>query len=283
MSARMRFGLRYYATAASVPVAEVAQALEARGFESFFVPEHTHMPLVRRSAWPGSGEPPRVYSELHDPFVALSFAAAATQRLRIGTGICLVVERDPIILAKLIASLDVLSGGRVVVGVGGGWNAEEMADHGTAFEDRWKVLRERIEAMKVIWTTPAPEFHGAFVNFDKCNLDPKPLQRPYPPMLMGGMGGLARQRAVDLGCGWMPIHGREEIFDGIADLHRRADEAGKPRSSVTVWSAEPDAALVDRYVQAGVERVVLTMPVSADRSEVLHRLDVQAEFIRRYQ
>ena len=166
MEASMRFGLRVYATEYTLPIEDMARMVEERGFESIFVPEHTHMPLHRSSEYPGGGEPRKEYSHLYDPFVALAFAAAVTRRLRVGTGICLVVERDPIVLAKTVASLDVLSGGRALLGVGGGWNAEEMADHGTAFADRWKVLRERVAAMKEIWTKETPEFHGVVVNFE---------------------------------------------------------------------------------------------------------------------
>ena len=277
----MRFGLRVYATEYTLPIAEMARAVEERGFESLFVPEHTHMPIHRTSVYPG-GELRKEYSYLFDPFVALSFAAAATTRLRIGTGICLVIERDPIVLAKVVASLDVLSGGRAMLGVGGGWNAEEMADHGTAFADRWKVMRERIAAMKEIWMSETPEFHGAFVNFDKCWSYPKPLQKPHPPILMGGMGGPARQRAVDLGVGWMPIDGREDLFEGIADLRRRAEAVGHPVPGVTVWAAKPDPARVERYREAGVERIVLTIEPSGDRGEVMRALDRHAEFIARF-
>jgi len=280
MDKPLRFGLRVYATEYTLPVAEMARAVEERGFESLFVPEHTHMPLVRRSAYPGGGDPRREYSHLHDPFIALSFAAAATTRLRVGTGICLVVERDPIVLAKVVATLDRLSNGRVLLGVGGGWNAEEMADHGTAFADRWKVLRERIAAMQEIWTEDEPEFHGSYVRFDRCWSYPKPLQRPHPPVLMGGMGGAARQRAVDLGCGWMPIDGREDIVEGINDLRRRAAAAGKPEPTVTVWAAKPDAERIARYRAAGVERVVLTIEPLQDRGDVERALDAHAQLIR---
>jgi probable F420-dependent oxidoreductase len=279
----MRFGLRIYATEYTLSIVEMARLAEERGFESVFVPEHTHMPLRRSSEYPGGGEPRKEYSHLHDPFIALSYAAAATRRLRVGTGICLVVERDPIILAKTIASLDVLSGGRVLLGVGGGWNSEEMADHGTAFADRWKVLRERLSAMKEIWTSEAPEFHGTFVNFDRCWSNPKPVQKPHPPILMGGMGSSARQRAVDLGAAWMPIDGREDLFEGIGDLRRRAEAAGKPSPGVTVWAAQPDVPRTARYCEAGVERVVLTVPPLIDRGEVERELDLHARFIARFQ
>lgn len=282
MEASLRFGLRVYATDYTLPIADMARMVEERGFESIFVPEHTHMPLHRSSEYPGGGDPRKEYSHLYDPFVALGFAAAATRRLRVGTGICLVVERDPIVLAKIVASLDVLSGGRTLLGVGGGWNAEEMADHGTAFGDRWKVLRERVAAMKEIWTNEMPEFHGAFVNFEKCWSYPKPVQKPHPPILMGGMGGAARQRAVDLGADWMPIDGREEIFEGISDLRRRAQATGKPTPGVTVWAAQPDEARLARYRDAGVGRVVLTIAPLADRGEVARELDRHAEFIARF-
>src|SRR5215475_11250144 len=173
----MDFGVVMFPTEYAIQPDELARALEERGFESLWVPEHTHIPASRKSPWPGGGSLPREYWSAYDPFVALTAAAAATRRLRLGTGICLVIERDPIVTAKEVATLDRLSGGRVVFGIGGGWNAEEMDHHGTAFKTRWRVLRERVLAMKEIWTKDEAEFHGEFVNFDKIWSQPNPVEK----------------------------------------------------------------------------------------------------------
>jgi probable F420-dependent oxidoreductase len=259
-TAPMKFGVHIFPTAYSIRPDALAIAVEARGFESLFVPEHTHIPLSRISPWPGGPGLPKEYSHTYDPFIALSYAAAATKTLMVGTGICLIVERDPIITAKEVASLDVLSGGRMLFGIGGGWNAEEMADHGTDFTTRWKLFKDRLAALKVLWTEEEPEYHGPFVNFDKCSLFPKPLQRPYPPLLIAGMGSYARQRAVDADAGWLPIHGREDLFAGIEDIRRRASEAGKASPPVTMWIPRPDEATIAAYCKAGVERIIFTLP-----------------------
>lgn len=275
----MKFGLHIFPTEYTIRPDELAVAAEESGFESLFFPEHTHIPLSRKSPWPGGGDLPREYSYTYDPFVALAFAAAATKRLNVGTGICLVVERDPIICAKEVASIDVLSGGRFLFGVGGGWNAEEMADHGTDFTTRWKLLKDRLAAMKALWTVDEAEYHGPFVNFEKCLSYPKPTQRPYPPLIMAGMGDAARQRAVDCDTGWMPIHGREDLFAGIDDIRTRAEKAGKPAPLVTIWISKPDAATVARYVEAGVERIIFTMP-PVGREEALRKVAELAAVIK---
>src|SRR5437660_12877741 len=162
----MHIGICMFATDYAIRADELARAAEERGFESLFVPEHTHIPAGRRTPFPGGGQLPKEYSHTFDPFVSLMAAAAATTRLKIGTGICLIIERDPITTAKEVASLDLLSGGRVLFGIGGGWNAEEMENHGTDFKSRFRLLRERVLAMKEIWTKEEAAFHGAFVNFD---------------------------------------------------------------------------------------------------------------------
>src|SRR2546423_7894853 len=184
----MHYGVCIFPTDYSIRIDELARAAEERGFESLFVTEHTHIPASRRTPFPGGTELPREYSHTLAPFVALTAAAAVTRTLKVGTGICLVIEHDPITLAKEVASLDLLSGGRFLFGIGGGWNAEEMANHGTAFRQRWRVLRERVLAMKEIWTKEEAEFHGQYVHFDKLWSYPKPVQQPHPPILMGGYG-----------------------------------------------------------------------------------------------
>ena len=270
----MKYGVFQFSTDYAMRVDDLARAVEARGLESLFVPEHTHIPASRRSPWPGGEGLPREYWHTLDPFVALAAAAAVTTRLKLGTGICLVIERDPITLAKEVASLDHVSRGRVLFGIGGGWNAEEMEDHGTDFGLRWKILRERIEAMKAIWTMDEAEYHGKFVSFEKIWSYPKPVQKPYPAILMGGSGPHARQRAVDFDGHWMPVIGRDPIDDAIADLRARAEKAGRDPASVgvTLFGARPDERKLAAWRDMGVERVVFPLP-PAGRDAVLPLLD----------
>ncbi len=279
---------------------ELARAVEERGFESLFLPEHTHIPVSRRTPWPGGGDMPRQYWHLLDPFVGLSMAAAATTRLKLGTGICLLVQRDPIITAKQVASLDVLSHGRLLFGVGGGWNREEVENHGTRFSSRHRLLRERVLAMKEIWTKDEAEFHGEFVDFDPIWSYPKPVQKPHPPVLMGGESANTPQRVVDYCEGWLPRPkrpGSQDILEGIADLRRRAEEAGRAPSSISVsvfgagqvtsarplpgaaMGVKPDEAALDDYAAAGVTRVIFGLP-TAGRELVLRALDEYAKLIR---
>jgi probable F420-dependent oxidoreductase len=273
----MKYGVYQFNTDYAIRADELGREVEARGFESLFVPEHTHIPASRKSPWPGGPNLPREYWRTLDPFVTLTAAAAVTTRLKVGTGICLVIERDPITLAKEVASLDHISRGRVLFGVGGGWNAEEMAHHGTDFASRWKILRERIAAMKEIWTTDEAEYHGKFVNFDKLWAYPKPVQKPHPPILMGGSGPHARQRAVDFDGHWMPIVGRDSIEEGLADLRQRAEKAGRDPATVTVslFGARPDEAKLSAWRDVGVHRALFNLP-SAGRDEVLPLLDKYA-------
>ena len=204
----MDIGAMMFVTDYSMRPDELARALEERGFESMWVPEHTHIPASRISPWPGGPDLPEMYWHTYDPFVALTAAAAVTTNLKLGTGICLMIERDPITTAKEVASLDLISNGRFIFGIGGGWNAEEMQDHGTNYRRRWRILRENILAMKAIWTEDEPEFHGQYVNFDKCWAWPKPAQKPHPPILMGGDGPTTFDRVLEYCDGWMPISGR---------------------------------------------------------------------------
>jgi probable F420-dependent oxidoreductase len=278
----MKFGVTTFNTDYSMRVDELARALEERAFESLWLPEHTHIPKSRKSPWPGGPNLPKEYWHAHDPFVALAMAAAVTTRLKVGTGICLVVERDPIVLAKQVASLDFLSNGRFLFGIGGGWNAEEMANHGTDFKKRWRVLRERILAMKEIWTKDEPEFHGEFVNFDPIWSYPKPVQKPHPPILLGNNTPNGRQRVVEFCDGWFPIAARAgDLTEGIADLRARAGKAGRdPKSlSVSVYSAAAEESTVRQYEKAGVERTIFSLP-SADRDTVLPILDRYAKLAR---
>jgi probable F420-dependent oxidoreductase len=189
----MKIGISMFPTDYSITPADLAQAAEERGFESLWFPEHTHIPTSRKSPWPGGPNLPDVYKQSLDPFLALTAAATATKRIRLATGICLVVERDPIHTAKNVATLDYLSGGRFIFGIGGGWNAEEMANHGTVFKTRFALMRERIEAMKAIWTSDIAEYHGEHVNFDPMWAWPKPVQKPHPPIILGGEFSARRQ------------------------------------------------------------------------------------------
>jgi probable F420-dependent oxidoreductase len=261
----------------------LARAAEDLGFESLFVPEHTHIPASRRSPWPGGAELPREYSHTLDPFVALSAAAAVTATLKLGTGICLVIERDPIVLAKEVASLDHLSGGRVLFGIGGGWNLEEMENHGTRPAVRWKVLRERILAMKEIWTKDEAEFHGQYVDFDPIWSWPKPVQRPHPPIIIGGNGPRTLERVLEYGDEWMPIGGRGGGHaERIQELQRRAAEAGRSPVPVSMFGVRPDPAVIGHYQEIGVTRCVFGLP-SADAETVLPILRRHAEAAREFE
>jgi probable F420-dependent oxidoreductase len=211
-------------------------------------------------------------------------AAAVTTRLKVGTGICLVVERDPIVLAKQVASLDFLSNGRFLFGIGGGWNAEEMANHGTDFKKRWRVLRERILAMKEIWTKDEPEFHGEFVNFDPIWSYPKPAQKPHPPILLGNNTPNGRQRVVEFCDGWFPIAARAgDLATAVADLHQRAEKAGRdPRAiSVSIFWAKPEEDALREYVKVGAERAIFAVP-TADRDTILPILDRYAKLVQMF-
>jgi probable F420-dependent oxidoreductase len=278
----MKYGVAMFPTDYAIPADALARELEARSFESLWLPEHTHIPTSRKSPWPGGADLPRDYWHTLDPFVALGAAAAVTKTLMLGTGICLVIERDPIILAKEVASLDFISGGRVLFGIGGGWNAEEMEDHGTPFGERWKILRERISAMKAIWTQEEAEYHGKYVNFDKLWSFPKPVQKPYPPILMGGSGPHARQRAAEFDGHWMPIIGRDPLDEAIADLRQRAEEAGRDPGAVSVslFGVRPDEGKLAAWRDMGVARVVFFVP-SALAGTVLPLLDQYAAVARK--
>jgi probable F420-dependent oxidoreductase len=280
----MQIGVFHFPTDYGIDVTELAEALEDRGLDSLFVCEHTHIPTSRRSPFPSGGELPKRYSHTYDPFVALSFAASATRSLKLGTGICLVTERDPIVTAKSVASLDRLSKGRFIFGVGGGWNVEEMENHGTRGPDRFKVLRERVLAMKALWTEDEASFHGHFVDFDPVWSYPKPLQTPHPPILLGGETDHTLKRIVEFCDGWFP-RGTPD-FDpvlAVARLSRAAAEAGRdPASlSITVFLRAPaDPDLLARYAEAGIARVLLDAP-DAGRDEVLPLLDRYATLVAR--
>jgi probable F420-dependent oxidoreductase len=264
----MKIGAVMFFTTDSLQPAPLARALEERGFESLWVPEHTHIPSSLNSAYPASGGLVRAYYELMDPFLALNTAATVTTRLRVGTGIALVPQRDPIVTAKMVSTIDHLSGGRFLFGVGNGWNQDEIENHGTAFSSRHKLARERIEAMKAIWTEEEPEYHGEFVNFDKMKQWPKPAQRPHPPIIVGGAFPYAARRAIRYGDGWIP---RDDWLDrdgiGVLDQFRAmAKEAGRDPASlpITTFRVPPDIERLRRYRALGIDRVVFSLPAETE-------------------
>lgn len=279
----MQIGVMTFNTDYGIRADDMARALEAAGYESFWVPEHTHIPAERRSPYPGGGDLPRPYYHMADPFVSLGVAAAVTTRLKLATGICLVVERDPITLAKEVATLDMLSDGRFLFGIGAGWNAEEMENHGTDFKTRFKLMKEQVEAMKVIWAEEQASYHGDFVNFDNIISYPKPVQSPHPPIIFGGATPLARQRVADFCDGWMPIDVLlEDLPNAMADLRRRAEAGGRdPESiSVTMFAFDGgDGDTILRYNDLGIDRVVLVAPRARDGA--LAFVDRFAEMIDR--
>jgi probable F420-dependent oxidoreductase len=279
----MDFGVFMFPTDYSVGIVELARAAEEHGFESLWVPEHTHIPTSRLTPWPGGAELPREYSHALDPFVALGAAAVATSRLRLGTGVSLVIEHDPITLAKEVATVDLLSGGRFLFGIGGGWNVEEMANHGTDAARRWKLLRERTLAMKAIWTQDEAEFHGELVNFDRIWSWPKPVQKPHPPVLIGGNGPHTLRRVIEYGDGWMPIVGRGPGLEGrMAELAQMAEAADRAPIPVSIFFVPRDAAAIDRYRAAGAERCIFWLP-AAGADEVLPALERCANVVREFE
>ncbi len=274
----MQVGVFYFPVDYGIDPGELAAALETRGFASLYVPEHTHIPVSRRTPFPGGGELPKKYAHTHDPFVALSFAAAATKKLLLGTGICLIPEHDPIVTAKSVASLDQLSGGRFIFGIGGGWNVEEMGNHGAQYETRFRLMRERILAMKALWTQEEAAYHGKFVNFDPVWSYPKPKQRPHPPILLGGETDYTLRRIVEYCDGWIPrpVAGFTPR-DAKARLARMAESKGRNPAelSITVFRAPPDKAPLDDYRTARIDAALLEIP-DLGRDEILGLLDKYA-------
>lgn len=279
----MLFGAAMFFTAQSMRPAVLGPMLEERGFESLWVPEHSHIPLTRSTPFPGGGDIPRPYYDIMDPFLALTAAAAATTRLKIGTGVCLINQRDPIHTAKTVASIDQLSDGRFLFGVGNGWNREEMEHHGTAFPTRHKLSRERIAAMQAIWTRDVAEYHGEFVDFAPLQLWPKPVQRPHPPIIVGGAWPWGARRAVRYGNGWIPRAGRpqyDDVTNFLPQFHALVREAGRDPADlpITVFRVAEDR--LEHYRSLGVSRVVISLPAGqADQIEPI--LDRWAPLLRR--
>jgi len=261
---------------------ELARAVEERGLDSLFVTEHTHIPTSRKTPWPAGGELPKEYWHTHDPFVALGAAAAVTERIRLGTGICLVVERDPIQLAKEVASLDRISNGRFVLGVGAGWNREEMENHGVAYATRWKLLREKVLAMRSIWSEDEPEFHGELVDFDPIWSWPKPVQPGGPPVLLGAQSKWVFDRVADYADGWMPIGLMGGVEEGIAKLREACERKGRDFDSLhnALYAAKPEESACHRMVELGFQDLAFALP-SADRETLLPLLDRYAELVRK--
>jgi probable F420-dependent oxidoreductase len=275
----VRLGLFIFPTGYTLDPARTGQLAEERGFDSLLFPEHTHIPASRETPYPSGGELPREYSHTYDPFVALTAVAAATERIKLGTGICLIVERDPIVTAKEVASLDQLSGGRFLFGVGAGWNREEMVNHGTDPRRRFGVMRERVEAMKALWTEDEAEYHGDYVDFDPVWSFPKPAQQPHPPVIVGGTGKKVLDRVVAFGDEWMPNRTPiEELGRRVEELQVKAREAGRDEIPVSQFGGPHDADELKRYEEAGVGRVFLRL-ASDEPAEVERRLDELAKLI----
>jgi len=280
----VHFGLTIFPTEYSISMVDLGRAAEERGFESLWVSEHSHIPVSRRSPWPGGTELPKMYYDTLDPFVALAAAASATARIKLATGICLIVERDPIHTAKLVTSVDQVSDGRFMLGIGGGWNLEEMENHGTRPEIRFNLMRERVEAMKAIWTCDEAEYHGDVVDFDPIYMWPKPVQKPHPPIHVGGGFPGGARRAIRYGDGWMPIGGRDgDIAERLPQFHEMAREAGRDPATleVSIFAAQPKEAALARHRDADISRVVLILP-PAPRDEILPILDNYASLMNAF-
>src|SRR5207237_8852839 len=280
----MDFGVLMFMTDYAISAPALAEALEERGFESLWVPEHSHIPLSRKTPFPGGGDLPKQYYDAMDPFVMLSAAAAVTKRLKLGTGVCLVIQRDTIQTAKAVASLDQVSGGRVLFGIGGGWNQDEMEDHGAVYATRFKKMREQIEARREIWAKSKPDYHGETVDFPPMMTWPKPVQNPLP-VIVGGAFPHAARRAVRYGNGWIPHSRRpqyEDVTDFLPQFRQLAAEVGRDPAQVpvTVWGIPPDLDRVRRYQDQGVARGVVQL--AAEKADkIVPLLDRWAEIIRR--
>lgn len=270
----MHVGAALFFTAESIRPADLARALEDRGFESLWAPEHSHIPLSRSSPWPQGGELPKKYFQVMDPFVTLTAAATATERLKVATGICLVPQRDVFQTAKSVATLDVLSGGRFLFGIGAGWNEDEMRNHGVDPRTRMKLMREKVEAMRVIWREDTASYAGDLVAFDAMQTWPKP-DAP-PPVYVGGAFPYGARRALRYGDAWLP-HARRPHYHILEKLpeYREMEQAAGRSVPVTVFGGEPDPEMLKKYRDAGVDRVVVNLD-PMDRDATLARLDAWA-------
>ncbi len=274
----MKFGVSIFPTDYAISMAELAPAAEELGFESLWVAEHSHIPSSRQSPWPGGADLPKHYWHTMDPFIALTVAATATKTIRLGTGICLLIQRDPIHTAKETASVDLVSNGRFIFGIGAGWNREEMADHGTDFSTRWKLLREKAEAIKAIWTQEEAEYHGELVDFGPMRSWPKPVQKPHPPIILGGSGPKILERVVRYADGWMPNRG--DVIERIPELQELARAAGRGHILVSYFP-KAEASEIERLAEAGVERCIYYVPPDG-RDQALAKLEELGRMIRPY-
>jgi probable F420-dependent oxidoreductase len=279
----LQFGLAMFPADYAIDPVTLGRLAEERGFESLWFPEHTHIPVSRETPYPAGGDLPPEYWHTHDPFVALGAVAGVTKTLKLGTGICLIVERDPITTAKEVASLDTISGGRFLLGIGAGWNREEMRNHGTDPDTRFGLMRERVEAMKAIWTEDEAEYHGRHVDFDPIWSFPKPAQKPHPPIVVGGNGPKVLDRVLRYGDEWMPnrIGDHDAFIDRLDELRRRADEAERDPIPVTVYGASRKADVLQRWAEHGVTRAVYWIP-SVEAGEAERRIDEAVGFVESY-
>ncbi|MEN8113192.1 MAG: LLM class F420-dependent oxidoreductase [Actinomycetota bacterium] len=283
----MQIGVSIFATDTTIQPIDLGRAVEERGFESLWLPEHSHIPTARTTPWGGTaGAPPlpEMYWRTHDQFVALAAIAATTETLLLGTGITLVAQRDPIWLAKQVASLDTISNGRVIFGIGYGWNKEEMASHGTAYLERRAILRENVLAMKEIWTKEVASFDGDHVHLEPSWSWPKPAQKPHPPIVLGGGAGPKTFGDIAEFCdGWMPIAGRHDFASKLDDLSDAVRSAGREPGSVHlgVFAARPDVDALRKLKAAGVSRAVLSLP-SKSPETVIEKLDEYAEVVSEF-
>jgi probable F420-dependent oxidoreductase len=275
----MKFGIATFVTDEGIRPDALGEALEERGFDSLFLAEHSHIPVSRQSPYPGGGDLPRVYYRTLDPFVALTAAASATTNLLLGTGIALLIQRDLIHTAKEVASLDLISNGRVAFGVGVGWNREEMANHGTDPKTRGALIDEQLAALKEIWTKDEAEYHGKYVDFDPIYAWPKPVQKPHPPIYIGGESPAALERLVTYGDGWLPRG--QTSPEEIVKTRQWLAERGRGDMPFTVFGAPADRGVLDGYVQAEVERVTFLLGTQP-KSETLHKLDELAALTAAY-
>ncbi len=270
--ANAKFGISMFPTDYSIQPASLAQAVEERGFDSLFFPEHTHIPASRATPFPGGGELPKQYWHAHDPFIALASCAAVTERIRLGTGICLIIERDPITTAKVIASLDMISNGRAIVGIGAGWNREEMENHGAIYKHRWTIVREKVAAMRAIWTNEEAEYHGEFVDFEPIWSYPKPVQKGGPPIWIGANSKWVFDRIADYADGWMPIGGlgtgnMERLKDALSARGRHLNDL-----TLALFGTLPDANQIQGRAEQGFDEFIFNVP-SENRDTVLPYLD----------
>ena len=278
----MQFGGAMFFTDYSMTAMELAKALEERGFESVWAPEHSHIPLSRKTPFPGGGDLPKQYYDAMDPFVVLAAASQVTTTIKLGTGVLLVQQRDAIQTAKLVASIDQVSQGRFLFGIGGGWNQDEMENHGTEYKTRFKRMRESIEAMKEIWTKAESEYHGEFVNFDPMIAQPKPVCQPYPPIHVGGAFPHGARRAIRYGDGWIPTAGRGDIAEVLPKFADMAREAGRDPASIEVslFGQGENLDRIKRFADMGVARVVSMFP--AEKADtVLPIIDRWVDIMRK--